>query len=75
MTTSLITHRYKVDRRIIYKELRNKGFMSIQASKMRDWRVNIINKLLLSQNKEPLEFKVKNKYKYGGETNDKNIYT
>lgn len=59
MTHYLITHRYKVDRRIIYKELIAKGFTVQQSRIMRDWRVNIINKHLLQNNKQPLEHKTK----------------
>lgn len=46
----IITHRYKVDRRIIYKELRNRGISIKKSRMMRDWRINIINKYLEASN-------------------------
>lgn len=77
----MITHRYKVDRRIIYQELRNRGLSINQARIMRDWRINIINKYLKVNNIYEIEHNVKNVYvRYIAESyevtkNDKNIYS
>jgi hypothetical protein len=59
----IITHRYKVDRRIIYKELRNRGISIKKSRIMRDWRINIINKYLEASNLLKIEHLAKNVYK------------